>query len=204
MLVPNKKGGFSTIITIILIAIIIPILLFCVFDIPYYLDADAKIKSIADNMAASAATVVIPEQLAKGILEIDEKKARDYILEDAAVWFNLEDKIYDTNVKDVKIIPKQSAKKSLFSTDPLFIQIKSDVPNTNNANVLKASRIEYFIHTTNGRATYTFLSGQKVTVNTPTVGVKISSKVRGPIFRVPVSFKKVGMTEAIFEPQEKH
>lgn len=200
----NKKDGFISIVALIIMAILIPLLLFLVVDMQYYLQANKKVKSIVDNVAASASTTVIPDKLANGILELDYDKAETYIMEDLASWFNLEETIYTTNVDGVKLIKKQADKSSLFDTDPLIIRITPNMPAITNADVLNASRIEYFIHDSSGKKTYRFLSGQKVTVSTPTVGVKVSTRTRGVIFRIPISLKKIGMTEAVFDSRYTH
>lgn len=198
----NKKKGFATILALILIAITLPLMLFLVVDMPYYMGANRKVKSIADNISASAATILKPEMLADGIVEIDEEKAETYILEDLVVWFNLEDVIYDTNVEGVKAILRKSDTLSYFNNDPLIIRIEPDT-NITDPNVLDASRVEYFIHSTKGRATYTFLSGQRVTVSTPTVGVKITTRTRGLLFQIPINLVKIGTTEAVFDAQNQ-
>lgn len=199
----NKKKGFSTIIALVLLAIFLPLMLFLVVDIPYYMEANRKVKSIADNVSASAATILKPQSLADGIVEIDEDKAETYILEDLVVWFNLQDIIYKTDVPGVRAILKKDDTLSFFDTDPLVIRIKPDMKPITADNVLKATKIEYFIHATNGRETYRFLSGQKVTVSTPTIAVKITTKTNGLMFNIPISLVKIGMTEAVFDPQTK-
>ena len=106
----NKKDGFISIVALIIMAILIPLLLFLVVDMQYYLQANKKVKSIVDNVAAAASTTVVPEKLANGILELDYDKAETYIFEDLASWFNLEDTIYNTNIDGVKLIKKQADK----------------------------------------------------------------------------------------------
>lgn len=197
----NKKKGFSTIIALILLAIFLPLMLFLAVDIPYYMEANRKVKSIADNVSASAATILKPESLADGIVEIDEDKAETYILEDLVVWFNLQDIIYKTDVPGVKAILRKDDTLSFFDTDPLVIRIKPNMTPITAENVLEASKIEYFIHATNGKETYRFLSGQKVTVSTPTIAVKVTTKTNGLMFNIPISLVKIGMTEAVFDAQ---
>lgn len=197
----NNKNGFSSVIGLILIAIALPLLLFLAVDMPYYMQANRKVKSVTDNVSASAATILDTELLADGILQIEEDKAETYILEDLVVWFNLEDIIYNTNVPGVKVIKRKDDTLSLFNQDPVIIKITPDMTPITDENVKKASKIEYFIHSTSGKATYTFTSGQKVTVFSPTVGVKVTTKTKGLIFKIPVNLVKLGTTEAVFDAQ---
>jgi len=192
------KKGYATIIAIVSMAIILPLLLFLVVDMPYYLNSNRQVKSIVDNTAAGASTILREDMLAEGILIIDEDLAETYILEDLAVWFNLEDRIYETNVDGVKAMKRKTGVSSYFNTDPLIIRIEPDT-NITDENVLKASKVEYFIHDTKGKSTYTFTSGQKITVSTPTVGVKVSTKTRGLLFKIPIQLIKLGTTEVVFD-----
>ena len=204
MLAKDNKKGFGTILAICLMSVFLPLLLFVCCDIPYYLQQDTKLKELADSIAASTATVIREDKLADGIIEINEDRARAYLLEELALWFNLEEYIYDTEVDGVQLMRIQEGKDSMFDVNPAIIEIKSEMTPITDSKTLDATRVEYFIHSDRTTKTYTFTTGQKVQVSTPTVGVMIITRTRGVIFRIPVAMAKLGMTEAYFNPQENH
>lgn len=203
----KSKQGFSTITVVLIIAILAPLLILVAVDIPYSMQINRKVKSISDNAAASAAVFIDSKLLAKGIVKIDEEKAETYILENMAEWFNLEDTIYETDipvyyqnegVQRIKLIKIREGKDSILGQDPLIIRIGDGMEEITDEKVLKASKIEYFIHPTEGQGTYRFITGQKVKVFNPTVGIKITTKTETLIFNIPINISKIGMTEATY------
>lgn len=202
--VAKDKKGFGTILVICVISLIIPLLMFVAVDIPYYLQQDKKLKSTADNIAASTATIIDENKLADGVVAIDKRRARAYLLEELALWFRLEDTIYDTEIPGVKLMKIQDGVESMMNINPAIIEITPDMEPITDEKTLMATRVEYFIHTDQTTATYRFTDGQKVQVSTPTVGIMVSTITRGVIFRWPVRMIKVGMTEVYFNPNEPH
>ncbi len=198
----NKKAGFNTLTALALMAILMPMLLFLVVDMPNYLEVNRKLKSIVDNMAASAATIIDEEMLAKGAVVIEADDAETYILEDLAIWFNLDPIIYDTSVAGAQLMYITEGEDSLFDTDPVIIKVSADTSPITDEAIVNASKVEYFIHETNGSATYTFISGQSVTVSVPTIGIKITTVANGQLFNLPMNLVKLGMTEVVFDTQQ--
>ena len=197
-----KKGGYGTLFMIFALSIILPLLLFACIEIPYYLQMDRKLKQITDNTAASAATFIDNKQLAQGIISIDYNKAKTYILEDLVIWYNLEDMVYDTLLTptlNVKTMVIEENEDSILLTDPLVIELGPNNEQITDERVLKSTRFEYFIHPSTSKATYTFSTGESITVATPTVGVMVHTRVRGLIYRIPVTYNKIGITEAVFD-----
>lgn len=196
------KGGYGTLLMLFAISIVLPLMLFACIEIPYYLQVNRKLKQITDNTAASAATFIDNDQLAQGIVSIKYNKAKSYILEDLAIWYSLEDQIYDTQLTsalNVKTMLIKDGEDSLFPTDPLIIELAPNNEQITEERVLKSARVEYFVHPSTSKATYTFSNGAQITVATPTVGVMVHTRVRGLIYRIPVSYTKIGITEAVFD-----
>lgn len=200
----KEKSGFGTILAICLITTVIPFLLFVCVDAPYYLQQDRKLKYLADSIAGSTATILREDRLADGIVEIDTDRARAYLLEEVAMWFNLQDIIYDTEVPGVKLMKRLENTSSMLDVNPAIIEITPDMRPITDAKTLSATRIEYFIHSDQSTRTYTFTTGQKIQVSTPTVGIFIGTRTRGVVFRVPVKMKKIGITEAYLNPDHNH
>ena len=199
----NKKG-FGTILVVCIMALLIPLFMFFAVDIPYYLQQDKKLKSLADSIAASVATIIDEDELADGIVRIDKDRARSYLLEELSIWFNLEDIIYDTEVNGVKFMKIKEGVTSMLNVSPAIIEITPEMAYITDEKTLNATRIEYFIHDTQTTAVYRFTSGQKVQVSTPTVGIMINTTTRGVIFRWPIKMIKIGMTEVYLDPEQQH
>lgn len=202
--IAKEKKGAGTILVLCIMSLIIPLFMFVAVDVPYYLQQDKKLKSIADNIAASTSTIIDEQKLANGVVQIDKTRARAYLLEELALWFRLEDTIYKTEVPGVKLMQITPETDSMLNVNPAIIEITPDMEPITDAKTLDATRVEYFIHDKQTTATYRFTDGQKVQVSTPTVGVLVSTRTRGVIFRWPVKMVKVGMTEVYFDPSEQH
>lgn len=70
----DKKGAVS-IYTIILLAFLLPFLMFTVVDVNHYMQQNRRLKNIVDNAGASAVTMINESQLAYGNIEIDTNEA---------------------------------------------------------------------------------------------------------------------------------
>lgn len=202
--IAKEKKGFGTILVMCVISLIIPLFMFVAVDVPYYLQQDKKLKSTADNIAAATSTIIDEDKLANGVIEIQKDRARAYLLEELALWFRLEDRIYNTEVPGVRLMKVLPDVDSMFDVNPAIIEITPEMEPITDEKTLSATRVEYFIHDKQVSATYRFTTGQKVQVSTPTVGVMVSTRTRGAIFRWPVRMIKVGMTEVLFDPEQQH
>lgn len=70
----NKKG-FVSIYAVLLIAFLLPFLMFSFVDVNHYMQQNRKLKNLVDNSASSAVTMVDSTQLPKGIIQISNTDA---------------------------------------------------------------------------------------------------------------------------------
>jgi hypothetical protein len=70
----NKKG-FVSIYAVLLIAFLLPFLMFSFVDVNHFMQQNRKLKNIVDNAAASAVTMVDNTQIPKGIIQITDTDA---------------------------------------------------------------------------------------------------------------------------------
>lgn len=72
----NKKG-FVSIYALLVIAFLLPLIMFSFVDINHYMQQNRKLKNLVDNSASSAVTMVDETQLPKGIIQISETDAKN-------------------------------------------------------------------------------------------------------------------------------
>lgn len=196
----KRKDGVGAIITILLLLTVLPLLLFTFVDVPYYNQYHRKIKDIADTTAASAITRIEEDLLASGTLNLEYDKARTAMFQTLERWFLLEPYLYDSNATNVRIMKRTDADSSMLDADPLIIELRKNTIMNVSEDVLKSTRIEFFIHTDSTIATYTFTTGSSVQVSTPTVGVYIQSTMYGIYFNYPMTVGKYGISEVTLDP----
>lgn len=196
----KRKDGVGAIITVLLLLTVLPLLLFVFVDMPYYNQYHRKIKDIADTTAASAITRIEEDLLASGTLNLGYDEARTAMFQTLERWFYLEPYLYDSNATNVYIMKRTNTESSMLDADPLVIELRKNTIMSVSEDVTKSTRIEFFIHTDNTTATYTFTTGSSVQVSTPTVGVYIQSTMHGIYFNYPMTVGKYGISEVSLDP----
>lgn len=207
----KEKKGIGAIASVLILAAMIPLMLFTFVEVPYYNQYNRKMKSIADNAAASAITRIDENELAKGNLLLNKENAKTQVYKTLESWFSLKPKIYKSNINNVYVMKRikdetGKYKTELLDADPLVID-HSDTKgiisyNENEKNIiLNSTRIEFFVHTNAEETTYKFVDGTTVTVKTPTVCVMIQSTNFGMYFKYPMVIKKIGISEVFLDPQ---
>lgn len=196
----REKKGVGTIVTLVLLIAFIPLLLFTFVDVPYYNQYHRKVKDIADTTAASAITRIKEDILASGTLNLDYDRARTVMFESLQKWFALDPYLYDSNASNIYIMRRHTPENSLLDRDPLVIELRKNAVMTASDDVKNATRIEFFVHVDNTTATYTFTTGSKIEVSTPTVGVYIQTTMHGIYFNWPMTVRKYGISEVVLDP----
>ena len=196
----KEKNGAGTIVTLVMLIAFIPLLLFTLVDVPYYNQYHRKIKDIADTTAASAITRIQEDMLASGTLNLDYDKARTVMFESLQKWFSLDPYLYESNASNVYIMRRHTPENSMLDKDPLVIELRKNSVMTASDDVKNSTRIEFFVHTDNSTATYTFTTGSKVKVSTPTVGVYVQTTMHGIYFNYPMTVRKYGISEVVLDP----
>lgn len=74
------EKGFASIYTLIVLAFLLPFLLFTVIDINHFMQQNSHLKSVLDNASASAVTKINNDKLADGIIEINSDEAEEAVL----------------------------------------------------------------------------------------------------------------------------
>lgn len=205
-----KKNGAGSIMLVIVISMLIPLLLFGLVDVPYYMQYHKKMKSIVNTVASSSITRINEDELATGLLVLDYNQTRTTLFQLLEKWYGLEPYTYQIAghpeyVMGMKRIVKTSyngATKydSMLDKDPLVIELKKGTPPITSSQILDSTRIEFFIHTGMDQYTYIFSDGNSITVDTPTVGVYVRSVSPGVIFKQPMVVQKLGISEVILDP----
>lgn len=75
----NKKG-FISIYTMIMIAFLLPFLMFTAIDLNHFMQQNRHLKNLVDNAGASAITMVDDSKIPKGIIAINSKDAQDIVI----------------------------------------------------------------------------------------------------------------------------
>ena len=203
----KEKKGSGAIISMLLIAGLLPLLLFTFIDVPYYNQYHRRMKNIVDNTAASAVTRLNEELLSAGTIELDKAESMTLMYEILEDWFGLEPYLYPASIQGSTITGFYMMKRTdpdaegqLLDSDPLVYQVDPDARGTIPAEVADFTRIEFFIHTNNNTEEYQFLDGTVIEVSTPTVGVFVQSTMYGVVWRYPMIVKKYGVSEVVLDP----
>lgn len=100
----NNKG-FTVIYTIILMAVIFPLILFVSIDLPYYMTMNRKIKNTLDNATSTAITCINEQQASSGKLQIIEGDAKNTVNNIISQSFSLDKDLTPNKTSVIKDKP---------------------------------------------------------------------------------------------------
>lgn len=198
----KKKGGFATLITLIMLLVMLPLMLFAVVDIPFWLTANRRIQNIVDNASSGASTALDEQKLADGIIQFNESQAEMIILSQLQAYFELGiiPAITEGSYVQVDLLENTA---SYFQYDPIIIKMKPDTVIDINEIPYGTPIIEYAIHNPGDNftaKTYILSSGQTISVYKPTIIVSVMTRVYAPAMLFPITMHKVSIQEVTLGP----
>ena len=199
----KKKEGFTTIITLILLLITLPLLLFAVVDLPYWMTANRRLQNIVDNIASGASTALVESSLADGIIDFDTSSAEQIILSELAAWFELSPIPALPEGGYTQLLLVQDS-ESYFQMNPIIMKM---IPNNKvdiNDVPVGTPIIEYVIYNPkDSRQEQEFIlaSGNRIKLNKPTVFISVMTKVYAPVMLLPINMHKVSIQEVTIGSQ---
>lgn len=193
----RKKHGFTTLVTLLLLLVVLPLMMFAVVDIPYWMTSNRRLQNIVDNMASGAATALVESSLADGIIEFDENVAEELILSMLQSWFELEEIPPLPTGGYTQLLLKQDS-SSYFQKNPIIMKLsQNERVDLNNVDV-GIPIIEYLIYNPKDsrvESTFVMSNGEILRLDKPTILVSVMTNVYAPVMLLPIKLHKVAIQE---------
>lgn len=193
----RKKDGFASIAAMIVIFTVMPLLLFAVVDVPFWMTANRRLQSIVDNAASGASTALYEPALAEGVIEFDEPKVESILFSQIGDFFELVT-FASVGTEPYKQLPRLEDSRSYFQKDPIIIRHQAGVIVDVKDVPPGTPIIEYIIfnpkdHFTS--ATYHLVNGQEIVLYKPTVVLSITTRVHAPVMLFYIDMHKIAIRE---------
>lgn len=193
----RRKNGFATVATLILIFTVLPLLVFAVVDLPFWLTANRRFQNIVDNATSNASTALVESSLANGIIEFDEAKAEQILFTEIQDFFEVGDIPAIPDANYVLLSLNENA-HSYFQLAPVIMRlqpgVKVDLTNIPYGTPI----IEYIIYNPVDHPvvkTYYLSNGESVVLYKPTIMLSIQTKVYAPTKLYPINLHKISTRE---------
>lgn len=142
----RNSRGFTTIYVIVFLAIFIPIMFFFTVDLPHFMVMNRKAKGALDNASSTAIVQIDESKASQGIIQINEKDAKEIALEVIKETFILNDDLTVNEnslisnkpnvniivINDVKKVPSYTTPNGTFYFENPSVLIYAEIPVKGN------------------------------------------------------------------------